>query len=395
MSGDKSPSNPLPRFLSFTFCLWYFTLQTHFVWSSHSNFGNGNRLIVNNNKTNCILHDLCSKQLNQFCDHNTGHCRCHGNKPIRLSDEIPCLRTKLLGHVCLHSMECSWIPNAACFATILFPVELLSVPTYRQWYIYNQITESNELNYLLNKVYGQCRCKSGFRAVNSQKCITKDIDTSYACHNSTDCLFLPNSNCDLYLGTCLCSRGFYYDTDQQSCLRVGQLRGKFCVSSSDCQVLDPNLQCVKSRCVCGHGYRPDLTNKTNPCIVSLNCEQTELWNQTNSSCEPQSYVIFNSLLIKILLLLLLKLIICNLIRIMCYSKRQIAGQNIRRIHGRAFYLQNGPQSHSLLSLPPYDAISNHSNNVTVSNGCTLQTEHLPTYEEALESLQNNQGHNKC
>lgn len=376
MPGDQSAKCPLTPLISFTFVC--FLLRTSLARSSYSEVTVGKQL--RSNQTDCPSKkddDLCPKQLNQVYNKNIGRCQCPSCKPIHLASDIPCLQAKWLGQVCLHSKECSSVQNAACFATILFPVELLSVPTYRQWYVYSQITESEHLNYLLNKVYGQCRCKAGFRTLHETKCVSKGADTLRSCTNGTLCS-ITNSHCDLNLDRCLCSSGFFFDQKEKSCIEIGHLYGQFCVTSSDCQVADPNLQCVNSSCACAQGHQ--LGNQTRCIAAPAACQSGQVWNQTLSLCEAESSLLLNSLLVKIVLILLLKLIICNLVRIACYSKRGIARRDSSRMDRRTRFLQSG-QSHSLLSLPPYEAIANDHNRFS-------QVEHLPTYEEALETLRN-------
>jgi len=234
----------------------------------------------------CANGSLCPKPFNlNESNPSLGLCACPASHPIRLSSDIPCLRAKLLGEVCLHSRECTAVQNAACFATILFPFELLSIPTYRQWYIYNQITESNELNYLLNKVYGECRCKAGYRGTRPDKCVSKSRDTWRSCLNETECT-LPHSICNIHQGRCLCSVDFFYDRKLDLCTEILSQYQQFCVISSDCQVRDPNLQCIKSRCACAVGYR--FTNATNQCLPTKECEYGQVWSNSSASCEPPS-----------------------------------------------------------------------------------------------------------
>lgn len=338
-------------------------------------------------ESNCFENgSLCPEAFNQSCNLSTGRCTCPLEEPILLSSDIPCLKGKLLGQVCLHSLECSTVPNAACFATILFPLELQSVPTYRQWYIYQQITESGELNYLLNKVYGQCRCKAGYRAIASNRCLSKSANTKRACHNSTDCT-LSRSSCNEQHGECFCGPGFVYDSEQGSCSQLGEAYGQFCVISTDCQAIDPNLQCIKSRCACAQSL-PRPANQTTCPFPPKECPPGQIWNQEASLCEERASSMLNSLLVKVVLLILLKLIICNLLRMACYSKRIAAAQqDLRGIHpGSRFFessRQNG-QSRSLLSLPPYEVIISEP-----IDGARQPEDCLPTYEEALQSMASN------
>ncbi len=389
---------------------------------------------------------MCPVELNQSCNQSSGACSCPPSAPILLSAEIPCLRAKLLGQVCLHSRECASVGQAACYATILFPLELQSVPSHRQWYIYSQITESGELNYLLNKVYGQCRCRSGYRAVSPDRCVPKDgASTGRSCAaagelqtlnssiaeqqpqqeliNLTSNSCLPNSHCDQMRQQCVCDSGFVFDDRLQSCSPLQQHQqqrqldrlGQFCVVNSDCQADggDPNLQCSKSRCVCAQGFSRS-TNAT-ACPVPRDCSQPgQSWNAATLACESHSSLMFDSLLVKIVLLLLLKLIICNLVRIACYSKRIAAAADAgnhggsgssSRHRGSRFFestRQVADQSRSLLSLPPYESICQQSDsassNISSSDGSGLSVSasHFdldsrsdslpPTYEEALQTM---------
>jgi len=78
------------------------------------------------------------------------------------------------------------------------------------------------------------------------------------------------------------------------------------------------------------------------------------------------------------LILLLKLILCNLVRMVCLRKRAQTRQQDQRAHYLGGDRHSG-QSQSLLSLPPYDVVFSELN-------AAPQAEYLPTYEEALESV---------
>src|SRR5699024_7067841 len=136
----------------------------------------------------------------------------------------------------------------------------------------------------------------------------------------------------------------------------------------------------KSRCTCAFG--PRQPNQT-MCMGPPACQPDQVWNSSTSSCESHSSVLSNTLLVKIVLILLLKLIICNLVRIMCYSKRVDSQQDLHGTHLNSRFFEtnrSASQSRSLLSLPPYEAIfSDHTVVAQQSDDC------LPTYEEALQS----------
>lgn len=433
-----------PTFFSYLFlftltwlCLFLMQLHsTRGAVNDHHHIVNQNNNFINKTSTppfDCrqeLTKTRCPSELNQSCSQTSGACTClNPNTPILLSNEIPCLRAKLLGEVCLHSLECSMVENAACYATILFPLELQSLPSHRQWYIYSQITESGELNYLLNKVYGQCRCTSGYRAVSPQRCLPKDsLSTGQSCRSelinnteqqllslgansssdenllSTTCL-TPHSHCDQKRQQCSCDSGFTFDEQLQTCHPLEDRHGQFCVVNADCQQKsgDPNLVCSKQfRCSCSQGFirSPNAT----ACPLPRDCTGLPgtSWNSATLSCESHSPVMFDSLLVKIVLLLLLKLIICNLVRIACYSKRiaaTAAATDSHRGHrGSRFFestRQVADQSRSLLSLPPYESICQQSDNSSLSLSVSASHFHCedspsdslpPTYEEALHKL---------
>ena len=305
---------------------------------------------------------------------------CPPDRPIRISPDIPCLEAKLLGNVCLHSSQCETIPNAACLATILnwMPMELVTVPTYRQWYIYSQITNvSDELSYLLNKVYGKCGCKHGYHAYNESRCHPTGADTGQQCTEMSDCLH-SNSLCKSSINRCFCMDGYRYHSNKNECVPInGNNYRKFCVLSSDCQIYDPNSECNKSKCTCNGAFRYEPIRGR--CESIEPCRTGNEWDPLNNRCKASRSILFNTFLLRVILFVLLNVVTYHIVRIVCCTsgRASIGSQVSIDTNENDRY----EQSHSLLSLPPYESICND----VPSNETFPSADELPTYEEALRS----------
>lgn len=332
---------------------------------------------------NCTtMSDMCSNDLKLICDHYTGECKCSLDSPVRLSPEIPCLKYKKLGELCIHSAECGLTPHAFCIATFLFSIKVLSkTPTYKQWFFYNKIHNDDDMNYLLNKLYGRCRCGKGFRAIDPYKCTYAGVEAPFRCNHEADC-FSINGHCDQ--NRCVCSNGSHYDTIKGHCDKMLNLYGQFCAASSDCFSQQTNMECKNSICICSRNY--DYNNSTG-CIRRDICAESNVWNTSLKNC-PRStaYIV----LVKSLPLVLIIIIILN---VTCYirgrslpssslSSRSLSSVNQINHHdpSRRYTLNESTNrtSYSLLSLPDYE---------TVFNGTAVSfEERLPSYEEAVQSL---------
>ena len=388
----------------------------------------------------CAESERCLDRIDTSSSNTNNHnrsvanlCKCPPDKPVRLSPEIPCQRLKALGEVCLHSSECDG-PQSACIAALLYPVELHSIPNYRSWYIYNQITGSDDLNYLLNKVYGQCRCRTGFRSSSNRTCLARDkAQTKFNCSMKDfpdPCTSLVQySRC--MSGVCQCEKGRLFNSHTERCYSIAAAyHGQFCVTSVDCQSsndTDHPLHCSKGRCSCPLGFR--FSSNASACVSLRRCDLGFFWNRTTARCEPLSEMslFYNSLLLKIFLLLLVNLFVLNLIRYACYARffqaREVALpfrtddelESTLRNRSSRHHLHHHQRSHhhhhhrsssnhsqlcragrcaqsqSLLSLPPYDLLYNPANNgehrvgdepSTPTSSTSLAP---PSYDEAMRA----------
>lgn len=331
---------------------------------------------------NCTINDLIDScvPLNRTCNGESGECECPTGQPVQLSPQIPCLRYRNLGEVCLHNRQCSQVKNAVCVATFLFPVEINSIPTYKQWFFYNQINddEDDDVNFLLNKMYGRCRCKTGFRTVPGRQCVYTGRNTRVACNQTNDCRTLvPGSLCDHKSGFCRCRSGRYLDQGQ--CQPVANLHGQYCLANSDCLQSNSSMDCINSRCVCSTGYY--FRNETG-CVQNKRCSPGHMWNNTHLICQPLAIgtCTMCPLIIKLVLIILIKLAFFNIVRHLCLERSRRArtsGHQSRRYRHADPSRRSNCQSNSLLSLPDYETILSDQNCVA------CQMDRLPTYEEAV------------
>lgn len=390
------------------------------------------------NGTDNLPNQKCSEDLNQWCDPSLGKCRCRPESPVYLSEEIPCLRYKRLGDLCIHSSECHQIEHAACVATFLYSVKTLrKTPNYKQWFFYNKIHNDDDINYLLNKLYGRCRCQQGFRAKNPFECIRSGIQTPFQCHHQSDCLAMKAS-CDFDQNRCLCPKGWHFDYYFSRCREIRDLHGRFCASSSDCFLQQSNMECKNSACVCLRNYT--FHNQTG-CILKDICSDGGFWNTTIHSCQssqsstiPFSSIAFCTFIIKTFPIILVTIIIFNLFCYVRGRKNSIqpyemddfltttsSSSTTSRVTRPQFFCRrydridlndrsvNRIQSISLLSLPDYETVlinsnNNNNNNINLdfndSNTASLLSDrshrhHHPNQNEHLEqvdSYQNNEEH---
>nr|XP_046915245.1 uncharacterized protein LOC124495855 [Dermatophagoides farinae] len=361
---------------------------------------------------------ICSKNLNLFCDEKSGRCECPAKMPVRLSSEIPCLPYKHLGDLCIHSDECRQTENAVCIATFLFSIKILNkTPSFKQWFFYNKIHNDEDMNYLLNKLYGRCRCQKGFRAITPTQCIPSTFDTSIICNHENDCLSI-RGHCDR--NRCRCPNGYHYDLIKERCDEIFNLHLHFCASSSDCYIQQSNMECKNQKCVCTRNYsfhndtgcvQLDICNsETTTTTIRLRNHQ----RQSNTPiCQQQLSSSFSTInvcrfVIKSFPLILIVIIISNLL---CYIRtrksslsnrlyrhhreihdlrRRYSEEQRQRTNSSMNHLSIVPndrtiQSCSLLSLPDYETIINNEMPVIIENHRNYQNlqERLPTYEEAI------------
>ena len=369
----------------------------------------------------------CSKDLKLICDVQSGRCQCPSTMPVRLSPEIPCLPYKFLGDLCIHSDECGQIENSVCVATFLFSIKILNkTPSFKQWFFYNKIHNDDDMNYLLNKLYGRCRCQKGFRAANRSQCIPSTFDTPVVCDNQRDCASIPNAYCNRE--RCRCPHGYYYDSsDKHRCNEIINLYGEFCASSSDCFIQQSNMECKNSRCICSRQY--SYHNETG-CVRNYNiCDNESTTNigvrnqkRQSNLCQqqtsPLSTINICRFVVKSFPLILIAIIISNLF---CYIRTRKSSSSLshrlfrhqREIHEirRRFSEQeqhrrqiNSNNNHhlssidqndqriqscSLLSLPDYETVFSDNNQTMPVITCQNHNQHhhpqerLPTYEEAI------------
>lgn len=348
--------------------------------------------------TNCSQHtDLCSK-FNLTCNHVTGKCKCPSKSSVFLSPEIPCLPHKSLGDICLHTLQCNSVQNSICIATFLFPVEITSAPTYKQWFFYNQISDDNEMNFLLNKMFGRCRCKNEYRTSNDKECVYAGRSIpGTKCSLSIDCAH-QNSFCDESISQCSCQPGFYFDTQQNLCHAVESLHEQFCISPADCLMPNSSMDCISSQCLCSTGYH---YKKGIGCVRNKLCSRGFTWNITLHECQPlimMETCPLCPLLIRLFLIILIKLAFFNIIRHICTERsrreshsinhqHQYPLPNMRRFNNvdYANIRRSNGQSSSLLSLPDYETI-------LIDQNSQFDEERLPSYEEAVLALNDATNH---